>query len=745
MIATGYVLSSEFRVPDDLTERDQWVLWRYESRNGKPTKVPYQVNGNRAKSDDSQTWNTFAAIVEAWNNARQRYQGVGFVFAAADPFAGIDLDDCMDPSGALKPWARTIIECFANTYMETSPSGRGVKVFVKARLDGRGHRASYQDGAVEIYDRGRFFTVTGHILNGAKLQVEEHQADVAKLYALISGGTNERPKAKADLKDPKKVPEGKRYEYLQSAAAQYRSKGMDREEIYAAIAIINLERCLPPKPDSVLTELADWAARLEVRLVSQPFTDTGNAERLVALHGRVIRFCPEMKKWLVWDGLRWNSEDSRRIKLHAKKTMREMYSQAAAIPDKDLREAAEKHARKSESAAGIHAMLSCAEYEEGIPVSPSELDQHPYLLNFKNGTLDLKTGALYAHRREDLLTKLVNCKFNPRAQCERFIWFICRIMGGGPSASQAEGERAARLVGYLQKCFGYALTGDVSEKVVFCLFGSGNNGKTTLLEAVRFVIAEYSTQVLIDSLMMHHSRESNASLADLADLRGARFVTTSEAEHGQRLAIGKLKYLTQGMGEIKTCRKFENPIKFKATHKLFLDANHKPVIRGAETAVWNRLKPIPFTVTIPPGEMDKALLDKLKGEAEGIAAWMVEGCRRWLEEGLGDPPEVTEASVAWQAESDRFPAFLEEQCVLLPDAWLPVSNLWPAYKDWCEENDERARLTKADFDERLRAMGCKQAKREGGTVRAWVGIRFRTPADDTRVEQDNGTPEDVKL
>src|SRR5437870_6474485 len=138
-------------------------------------------------------------------------------------------------------------------------------------------------------------------------------------------------------------------------------------------------------------------------------------------------------------------------------------------------------------------------------------------------------------------------------------------------------------------------------------------------------------QVLIDSLTVHRSRESSTSLSDLADLRGTRFVTTSEAEQGQRLAVGKLKYLTQGMGEIKTCRKYENPIKFTATHKLFLDANHKPIIRGAEKAVWNRLKPVPFTVTISTKEMDKGLLGKLKCEAEGILAWMIDGCRLWME------------------------------------------------------------------------------------------------------------------
>jgi putative DNA primase/helicase len=173
----------------------------------------------------------------------------------------------------------------------------------------------------------------------------------------------------------------------------------------------------------------------------------------------------------------------------------------------------------------------------------------------------------------------------------------------------------------------FALTADVSEKVIFCFFGSGNNGKTTLLESVRNILAEYSAQILIDSLMAYKSRESSTSVADLADLRGARFVTTSEAEDGQKLAVGKLKYLAQGMGAIKACRKYENPITFQATYKLFLDANYRPVIRGSEQALWNRLRAIPFQVAIPPAEVDKALLEKLKAEAEGISrGWSRAAC-----------------------------------------------------------------------------------------------------------------------
>jgi len=505
------------------------------------------------------------------------------------------------------------------------------------------------------------------------------------------------------------------------------------KEAYSRPARQAWERCSSARGTATPAENGNGPA-IPPNLLVQPYTDTGNAERLIVMYGHDIHFCVDMKKWLVWDGRRFNSGDTRRVKLFAKLTMREMHKQAATL-EKSKSEAAERHARTSESAKGIAAMLTCAEYEGHGPISAADLDQTPYLLNCLNGTLDLRTDQFREHRREDLITKLVHFNYRPGAQCPQFMRFVHRIMGDGPDASDQARERADRLVSYLQKCFGYSLTGDVSEKAVFCFFDaaatrSGNNGKTTLLEIIRFVLAEYSGQILIDSLMMHQSRESNASMADLGDLRGTRFVTTSEAEEGQRLAVGKLKYITQGMGEIKTCRKYENPITFTATHKLFLDANHKPVVRGTEKAVWNRLKPIPFTVTIGPEEIDKTLLEKLKGEAEGILAWIVEGCRRWRREGLGDPPEVLEAAAVWKAESDRLPAFLEEKCVLGQDGWVAVSLLWPAYQSWCEANNERFRLPKTAFEEKLEELGCKRGTREHSTIRAWIGIRFRTSDDD---------------
>ncbi len=263
------------RLPADLTERDQFVLWAEELRNGKHTKVPYQPCGRRAKTDDPTTWSPYDAVIMAWRAAPARYRGIGFVFSSTDPFAGLDLDGCLDPSGAVVSWAQPIIEAFADTYMEISPSGRGLKIFTKARLEGPGRRVDRENGGIEIYDSGRFFTATGRGFRSAPLQVEDHQSDVCRLYAAITGGsgTPPRTKPKADLNEQKTISEGSRYAYLQSVVAQYRARGMDRAEIYAAAVAVNAQRCKPPKPEAVVRELVDWICTREAgprRVISMP-------------------------------------------------------------------------------------------------------------------------------------------------------------------------------------------------------------------------------------------------------------------------------------------------------------------------------------------------------------------------------------------------------------------------------------------------------------------------------------------
>jgi len=322
----------------------------------------------------------------------------------------------------------------------------------------------------------------------------------------------------------------------------------------------------------------------------------------------------------------------------------------------------------------------------------------------------------------DFITKLVHHDYCPGAECPRFLAFMDQVTGGGPNASEGELERAQRMVEYLQRAFGYSLTGCTSEKAVFVLFGAGDNGKSTMLNAVRRLVEEYSVLLQADTLMVR--QESNNSQADLADLRGARFVQTSETEEGQRLAQGKLKRITQGMGKIKATRKYENPIEFPETHKLWMDTNRKPTIRDADDrATFNRLHPIPFTVTIPPDQVDRSLPNKLLLEAEGILAWVVEGARLWNENGLKAPAEVAAAQSEWRAEMDQLGRFLSEWCNADASLQVAASALYNGYTSWAENSGERNKMTGTAFGRKLTERGFAKKETNRGIVYLGLGQR----------------------
>ena len=410
--------------------------------------------------------------------------------------------------------------------------------------------------------------------------------------------------------------------------------------------------------------------------------DVGNSERLLALHGDEMRYCSAFKKWLLWNGRCWAIDDSDRAQKLAVETIRKYFGQAV-----DAREDVHREfANRSLDFRRTDNMLKIAHHD--FRISPRELDADPWLLNSRNGTVDLRTSQLHPHRKEDFITKLIHYDYNHDAPKDLWLRFLYRIMGGNADADDtAAQERAEQFVRYLQRGLGYSLTGVTSEKAVFIPFGSGDNGKSTMLTVFRQLVGDYGTLLQVDTLMTR--QESNNTQADLADLRGARFVQTSEVEEGQRFSQGKLKRITQGMGTIKAVRKYENPIEFKETHKLWIDTNHKPLIRDADDrATFSRLHPIPFTVRIPKDEIDKEMPNKLALQAEGILAWAVEGARLWKESGLMKPQEVDDAKDAYRAECDQLGRFLDDRCVQGDGFTVLASALYAEYEKWCEANGE---------------------------------------------------------
>jgi putative DNA primase/helicase len=256
----------ELRIPDDLREWDQWVLWRSETRGAQRTKVPYDIAGKMASITSPAAWAPFEAALAAWNQYPKSYSGVGFVFTPVDPFCGIDLDDCIGDDGQVKEWARSTIEQFSDSYMEVSPSGKGIKIWARAALkDLPGLQVRAKGGGAEIYTHGRFFTVTGQAFRGAPLEVSEHTADVKELYDKLRAKLRTRGPWPTRPSSEGRILEGQRNKFLTSVAGTLARRRVDPRAIEVCLVTINEHQCERAigneEIKKILNQAQKWARR----------------------------------------------------------------------------------------------------------------------------------------------------------------------------------------------------------------------------------------------------------------------------------------------------------------------------------------------------------------------------------------------------------------------------------------------------------------------------------------------------
>ena len=434
-------------------------------------------------------------------------------------------------------------------------------------------------------------------------------------------------------------------------------------------------------------------------------TDLGNAERFIADHGRNVRYCHKWGAWLVYDGQRWRVDDRGAVVRLAKETVRKIYREAAEAEDEDRRKTLAKHAARSESADKIRAMLELAKSE--VPVSPDELDAGTMLLNVKNGTIDLRTGVRREHRREDLITKLAPVEYDPTAAAPTWAATLERSL---PSDA---------LRAFFKKLCGYAFSGNVSEHILAVLYGTGANGKSTILNALLSAAGDYGMQAAPDLLVA----KKGSHPTEVADLFGMRLVASIEVEDGRRLAESLVKQLTGG-DKVRARRMRQDFWQFDPTHKSFMVVNHKPEVRGTDLGIWRRIRLIPFTETIALADQDKRLSEKLVTELPGILRWAVEGCLEWQREGLQAPAEVRKATAGYRAEMDVIGAFLADECEIGEGYKVSFKAVYERYAAWCVEGGERPE-TGRKFNARLKERGRFEGRRSGsGGSNEWHGLRL---------------------
>lgn len=465
-----------------------------------------------------------------------------------------------------------------------------------------------------------------------------------------------------------------------------------------------------PAEEMTAAETLEWF-REEKRRRQDPeaeplfsLTDMGNGVRLAAMHGRDIRFIHPWQKWLIWDGTRWKVDDEGEIVSMAKQAVRGIYQEA--VDELDRKRSAElaRFAIASESDQRLKAMIHLCQSELGIPALPDDFDKNSWLLNCPNGTIDLTTAKLIPHRKQDFITRAIELEFDPDATCPRWEKFLQEVFAPHPD-----------IIPFIQRALGYSLTGDTREECLFLLWGSGRNGKGTLIKTIGALLGDYAGVADFSTFIVR--RDDSKPRDDVAHMRGKRFVSSQESREGAALAESLIKWLTGG-DRVRARRFYENSSEFDPTHKIWLATNSKPIIRGTDTAIWSRIKLVPFSVSFE-GKEDKTLKATLLGELPGILKWCLDGCLAWQRDGLKPPEAVTTATQVYRDEMNVLAHFLEDCTVRVKNKEVSTTDLYKRFKRWAEETGEYS-MNQNRFSRKLEEYGFDSY--EVRRAKHWLGL-----------------------
>lgn len=409
-----------------------------------------------------------------------------------------------------------------------------------------------------------------------------------------------------------------------------------------------------------------------------------------------LRYVAAWNRWYIWDGHLWKHDETLAAFDLARKLVRRVVNQ---MPNG-------KEAKLLASSRTVNAVQSLAKADRRLAATIDQWDRNSMLLNTPAGVVDLATGKLSEHRREEYITK--STAVAPKGACPMWLTFLARVTGDDPELMQ-----------YLRRMAGYLLTGSTSEHALFFLYGLGANGKSVMLSTIAGIMSDYHRTAPITTFT---EAKSEQHPTDLAMLVGARAVTAIETEEGRRWAESKIKSLTGGD---RVAARFmrQDFFEFTPTFKLVIAGNHKPGLRSVDEAIRRRFNLIPFTVIIPPNERDPMLVEKLKVEWPGILNWMLEGCLEWQRVGLRPPQAVIEATDDYLEAEDAIGLWIDEDCTVEKNAAAPAGALFMAWQEWAKENGEFAGSQKR-FSQKLIDRGFEPAKIN--SQRSFIGLKLKS-------------------
>jgi putative DNA primase/helicase len=446
------------------------------------------------------------------------------------------------------------------------------------------------------------------------------------------------------------------------------------------------------------------------------YSDYGNAEVFEAIYGDRYKFDKKRRDgWMYWDGVAWREDERGRIEQDMLFMIRQRGQAAFTISDDAQKDDAAKWAIRSESGKGYREALMRVQTMPSIVSVTNDYDANPFLITVNGATINLKTGEQYVPRKEDMITKVANVRFDPEAECPLWLSFLNDVF---------EGDK--EVIRYVQKCIGMSLSGDISEQAFFICFGQGANGKSTFLNTIRKVLGDYASTT---SFGTFDADSRNEYGNDVAALKGRRVVVAIEAEQSKRLAEARIKTITGG--DLVSCRfLYGEFFEYLPTYKVWLAVNHKPSVRGADHGIWRRLHYIPFNVRFG-GEgnkpRDNQLESKLDRERAGIFNWMLEGFNMWQSDGhIKKPASILAATEEFQNENDSVARFIAECCERNDNATMEAGEAYTLFRAWLSEQGEAARFipNMTFWGHRMSEKGLQKGKNSRGRI-IYKGIGLR--------------------
>lgn len=735
-------------VPQELKVHGLWCLWKLIPGKGK---IPFDaMTSNYAKSNDKSTFHSFKKAISVihryygFNHENQMTGGLGL--GVFNGFSAIDIDNCRNKeTGELSELAEDIID-FCNSYTEISPSGTGIRIILKTStvIDKDIHYINNSKNGLEIYisdNTNKFVTITGNAIKAVEIRDVNLQYVLDKYMlkkqrsgaaAAVIGGEN----SNVDGRLKKALQKDRKLVQLWNQVAP----GSNANESELDLALCNkiafyvdgdieqtnkmfmLSPYFLSKDDKHKTKWTDRRDYREMTLQKAvessheiatgsydelDLNDTGNALRLAEKFGEVIRFNVDNGRWMIWNGMYWQTDVYNRVKSFAELIAEDLKQRALITDIEEIQKAIYRNVKRILSSSGKTAMLKEAEHLPGIPVTNDDFDKETYLINCESGIVNLRTGEVTEHDKDRMLSKFIPYKLTDEKPV-KWLQFLSDIF-----------ENDNDVIDYVHQVSGYSLTGSMREQCMFILVGDGANGKSLFLELINQAAGSYGATSNVEILL--EKRNQGANLGDVARLNKIRNVVTDETKIGDKLNESAIKTMTSGIGKIVARFLYGNEFEFNPQFKIFMATNHKPVIRGTDHGIWRRLKIIPFNRVFTDEEQDKDLVLKLKDELDGIFTWMVQGAKIWYQNGLREPGKLKEAVKEYRTEMDLIQRWIEEACDLNDNVREKAMDLFDNFSQYVQINKE-FQMSQTLFG---RNMSKKFKKRRLGGVMYYEGIRIK--------------------